>query len=78
MSFQPNSEIEEKAYEAGVDQGYEDCMKEWLGMLRFHHNALSIKTKPGIDDIAKMSYIEDLIKSRWHVEIDVEKDVVNG
>ncbi len=77
MSHPFNDKVEESVYEKGKTDGYEECMKEWLGLLRFHlagiemrldnedfeHNALAEQ-----DLISSRDYIQKLIEMRWHVE----------
>lgn len=74
MSNLINSQLEERAFELGKDEGYEECMKEWLGMLRFHLNSIEVRLTNDdarLDPVldlelkAKKQYIEQLIKLRW-------------
>jgi hypothetical protein len=58
---------DEQAIEHGIEIGYEDCMKEWLGFLR--HEMQSANP-------SDQECIGNLIKKRWHVDLDL-KDVVS-
>jgi hypothetical protein len=84
MSNPTNDRIEEIVREQGYEQGYEDCMKEWLGFLRKKHEVMEsfMNSSDKGSDVWLGAYhyselIKALIKERWHVEIDV-KDIVNG
>lgn len=74
MSNPTNDQVEERVREEGYEQGYEDCMKEWLGFLRFQLNSLEMTD----NKMSAIEFAKELIKSRWHVDLDVKKDVVDS
>ncbi len=59
MSHPFNDKVEESVYEKGKTDGYEECMKEWLGFLRSK-----------LSNSSDSKVISDLIQERWHVEGD--------
>ena len=84
MSYPVNDQVEEAVFENGVDYGYEECMKEWLGFLRTEYSKLEniYLELPNDSDLSvacynRMEGIKHMIRERWHVELDV-KDVVDG